>query len=791
MFREKKAQITVFIIIGVLIIAAAGLLFLSRRPISEAEIEEVAENVPLELKPVQEFVTSCVYKVSKEALILIGQHGGYIDMSDEKMSKKKFNLKPSDPTESDAAYVTLDPSSHVAYWWSMKSENDCISCSVSDANRPSIRDIEAQLDYYIDKNLDACLNDFREFDKQGFGIKETNRPKATTTIAEKDVVVRLYLPLDIKIDDRSSNITNFITKLNIDFKHLYDFASALNNGLVDKFPIEQVMKHTISISSSPSVDRLPPLFSVESSYVPVTWSKTLVEKELQSLFTSYVSIIQVNRTKGASPLDFGSDKTTKSLYAPFFVDILNASYPKYTVRFIYLYWPLYFKITPSDGELIKPAQTIDTSVRLGPFTLPFPSPPRRYYQYYYDVSMPVIVEITSEEFFNETYTFYMGFEANLRDNKDLGEWFNGTGTFGEWDYSAFGLRPSKALRDSLKMQENMTTEKFKDIMNKSENPVKTLFCNEKQRISGNIEVKATNNANKSAIDGAEVLYACGIYDSCSMGITSKDNETGNISLKTKFPICVGGGILKVEKPGFRTETLIDISTLPKKDQKIEVKMEPVRKKSFTIKKFVIDRITINDSMANEIKFLVWNGKALDLEPYDMVMITLNKMNETPWEDSFSKMILFYGNDSNNNDYFRSIELVPGKYTIDAQYFYTNKTVLKANCSHYCGSCSSDMCERECRLNPEGYNRMPCGKCELDMWQPEEDINLDNQVLGGLEINSSSPWVVSASDLDNPNSRIEFHMVHAPLPRCIDDLSEFENVSSFYESRISNLIPKFI
>ncbi|MFH1064562.1 MAG: hypothetical protein V1729_05755, partial [Candidatus Woesearchaeota archaeon] len=527
---------------------------------------------------------------------------------------------------------------------------------------------------------------------------------------------------------------------------------------------------------------------------------------------------------------------------PFFINGLETPRPEYSIRFFYLNWPIYFQITPNEGEIIKPSETIEIPRGPAHFRIPFIFAPTYYYEYYYDVSVPVIAEIKSyDEFFNETYTLFIAIEANVRDNRNLKEWLEGRGTYGPWDYSLFGVQPSREVFESIELEQGVNQDEFQSAYSSARNTNKSLFCNTRQRISGTVDVKVSNKVNGSAIDGAEVHYACGYYDSCRLGITelkqiSNDTNETEAHFASKFPVCSGGGILRVEKPGFMTERLVELSTLPDNNQTIHVELEPIRTKNISFKKFVIDRIVFNDSLAEEVKLFRWNSQLKNLSEYDMILLTFNKINDSPAEEAFAKFVMFYGNDTLNEDMFRTVDLIPGRYTVDMQYFYTNKTIIPKLCKHVCASCLTDWCERECRLFPGdgnytslcepdltaaqwatttaggmffgpiggivagvggaigsalGVTCVKCGTCDADVLQPEDDISLENQILGGFKMNDTEPWVVTADDLDAPGNMVEVRVVHAPLPRCIDDLSEIANATNFYAPNVNFLQPRFV
>ncbi len=809
--NNKKSQITLFIIIGVTLLLVAGTVLYIKRPVDVAELEESIEQVPSEIKPIQDFVTSCLNKNAREALILLGSHGGYIDMNDTEVSGKTFRLDPKEPTESDAAFLGMNPSLHVGYWWFLKSKNKCFNCFLSDENKPTLELMQEQVNRYLKNNINACFDGFKNFEKQGFYIMPQGEPKIRSSINEKDVSVFMNYPITIKIGERVTNITKFSSRLRLNLKGIYDFASSILDTEIDNQFLELIVKHLISISSGAEFGVLPPTYASESSFVPVRWSKQLVKLQLQELFTSYVPIIQLKGTRSASEIEFSDDTNIQNLYKPFFVESLKNPRPEYGVRFIYLRSPVYLEITPSEGDMLKP-EIIPLTNKMGPFTVPYVFKPINNYAFFYDVSLPVIIEVKSyDEFFNETYTFLFAIEVNLRDNKDMKEWLNGKGTIGPWDYTLVGSRGNDKVKESLSMAKDVDKEVVEELASSpltQGNFTKNLFCNERQRISGGVEIFVSNKTNGNPIEGVNIAYSCGEYESCRIGQTKIDDEKNKAVLDSRFPICLGGGIIRIEKEGFMSEVIGGISTLPDKNLSFDVKLEPLRKLNVSVKKFIIQRVVFNDSMANEIKLIFWDDMLLPIGNYDMVMISFKKINETPWEEMFSKFILIYGNDTKNIENFRTVDIVPGKYTVDIGYFYLNKTVIPKNCKHVCDQCKSHWCEKWCRMYPENYTDkcdpkysaasvgaggaacIKCGECEADVFAPEEDIVLEQQILGGFKMNESNPWVVKASEIDQKKTA-EFYLVHAPLPRCLDDLSESQNASNFYEPMIQRLKPRLI
>src|SRR3989338_3633362 len=172
--KSKKAQISTFIIIGliILIVVALVIYIISQLTKEEADLfrKELLET-PLDALPAREFVQSCVNSIGEEALHLIGSSGGYISV---KESYKYFK-----PYESDAVSLTTDNENLIPYWFYLDDYKYCLDCKLSFSNIPNIDDIERQISKYVEENLISCLGKFEELERQGLAIKTFNLPKVS------------------------------------------------------------------------------------------------------------------------------------------------------------------------------------------------------------------------------------------------------------------------------------------------------------------------------------------------------------------------------------------------------------------------------------------------------------------------------------------------------------------------------------------------------------------------------------------------------------------------------------
>jgi len=72
---SKRGQITLFIVIGVLILIIVGIFLYVRAPVDE-------EEVPRDVAPVKVFVEECLEDIGKEAVIENSIQGGYYYFDD-------------------------------------------------------------------------------------------------------------------------------------------------------------------------------------------------------------------------------------------------------------------------------------------------------------------------------------------------------------------------------------------------------------------------------------------------------------------------------------------------------------------------------------------------------------------------------------------------------------------------------------------------------------------------------------------------------------------------------------
>ena len=165
MKKRRKAQVSVFIILSILILILLALFFYTR----ERVIEKA--NVPPEISGINSFIENCLEESGEEAIYYIGQTGGYF-------------VVPEASLEGRIAYYLQDNKNKM----------------------PSKKDIEKQISSYFNFAMPFCINDFDDF--PDFKIGE-NEIETETIIEDERVIFRVKYPLSIAKDGAVYTLENF------------------------------------------------------------------------------------------------------------------------------------------------------------------------------------------------------------------------------------------------------------------------------------------------------------------------------------------------------------------------------------------------------------------------------------------------------------------------------------------------------------------------------------------------------------------------------------------------------
>jgi len=169
---NSKGQVTIFIIVGLLILSVFGLfLYLQSRANS---INDVDYNLPLELAPIKNYIDSCIGNELKSGAYLLANNGGYI----------------------------------YQYNYTFDTEFEKIAYHIIDENivSPSLEYSESELNRFIEDSIILCANGLTNF--EGFTF-EFGEPKADSNILGGEIVTEIQFPIKVIQQDKRTTISNF------------------------------------------------------------------------------------------------------------------------------------------------------------------------------------------------------------------------------------------------------------------------------------------------------------------------------------------------------------------------------------------------------------------------------------------------------------------------------------------------------------------------------------------------------------------------------------------------------
>lgn len=268
--RFKKSQVTLFAIIGVVLVLVIGLVFYLKTSAAKkpgGPGGDTPGKIKIQLQPIEDYVVQCLNKVTKEGLVLLGRQGGYLYRSQggiqidfrDVFEGEIFVNYPSDGYK--VAYGIYPLRQNVGtyrfnapeYPWTEFPSDGAGGKTFEGvfgvSELQDITKLEQNLKAYIENNLKECidwsvLNDYE--------VNEGNID-ASIEIAKKDLSVNLEYPLTIKQKSTGDTTTmqEFFTRQDVRLREIYSVVRYLiERDVTDiKFSIgnDAVLKDGLSI----------------------------------------------------------------------------------------------------------------------------------------------------------------------------------------------------------------------------------------------------------------------------------------------------------------------------------------------------------------------------------------------------------------------------------------------------------------------------------------------------------------------------------------------------------------
>ncbi|MBU3942311.1 MAG: hypothetical protein KKF74_05350 [Nanoarchaeota archaeon] len=483
---KKRGQITVFVIIGILVILGFLLFFYLREKTTFFSPEIV---VPQEIAPVKRYVESCMQDIGEKAVIKLGMQSGYVEI-------------PEDIAMNPGAYIQVGGPIKLPYWYLNGMDTS-----------PKLSDMQSQISDYVSKNLKSCLRNFSDFDE--FVIEEKGEIKTKTVIAEEEVVITVDYPLVIKnkMGDKITTLSQYAASVPVRLKKIYRLAKGImeseNKGMF-------LEKTTIDLMAlDPEIPFTDMVFSCKN----LEWSKADVEQSVKELLYYNLPKIRIDKTdyipflydpviyRKFQEIDIEKDSIPKDIpediyeYNHFFWAPVSENFDDMKAGVRYMQdWGIQLEARPSDGDAMKPNMVEGSQKYLSMFCI-------NIYHFTYDIIYPVEIAIRDEKSFNNNgYVFRFAFPVLINHNQG--------------DRSDFGMTKLASYQDAG-------------------------FCNE--LTEEDYVISAKNSRTNKDLDNVSISFNCIKYQ-CNLGFIKA--EANRYRLKTKLPSACVNGIIIAEKDGY-------------------------------------------------------------------------------------------------------------------------------------------------------------------------------------------------------------------------------------------------
>ena len=352
--KSKRGQVTVFIILGiVLLIATALVIVLNTELISFGQ----EETFSTEKGKVENFVTACIQQVGEEALYLAGLQGGYIDLPERYTNDLNWHVPAS-----DFLSVPL---------WAYGNEQDL----------PSLSQIKAEIDDYLEENVRNCLFETDVFSAE-YDLIENSDVVADTEFQDSftEFNVRWNLLIRDKSGETVAEIIEHTAESPVRFENMYNTAVAVLEAELSELKLEDITQDLIALEHEDV-----PVAGTDISCSVKQWSVAQAQKSLKEMLRINLRNLRV---EGTSFTEYGDLFPYYQSHYQWNVEGVDND-ASVVFRFDGENNPFTFQVTPRSGDRMYSNQMGGQDI-LKLVCL-------QTWKFTYDVVYPVTVQVTDTE----------------------------------------------------------------------------------------------------------------------------------------------------------------------------------------------------------------------------------------------------------------------------------------------------------------------------------------------------------------------------------------------------------
>jgi hypothetical protein len=411
-FHNRKAQITVFIILGIIIIFSVGIYsYLRTTGISPTEVFQPKS------PPVVAFIEACMDKVATEAIRTMGDQGGFI-------------LLPTDVALNPTRHVSLVPgvggeyAPKVPHWY-----------YEGRTRIPGIKYMANEVKESIDAALPYCLNNFTDMSDE-YIIKELSNFSSSVVFAEKETLIGLDYSIEIQPRGakEATRKDQFLIKLDVQVKRMHELAKAILEKENRDTHFENM---TINLMAAHPPEDIP-FTGLSLDCKRQTWLLSSIKTKLMTALSPAVAATRFENTDHEAwdadedtyanihkvVTDWRESPMKKPLVLPKNIPDDSYDYFQYNFRFtdkdykdlkvvssFKKEWGMNLLATPNEYGVLK-SGTHDLKSQILSFLC------LNTYHFVYDLTYPVVVSINDPKAFHKSgYVFRFAFPVQIFHNK--------------------------------------------------------------------------------------------------------------------------------------------------------------------------------------------------------------------------------------------------------------------------------------------------------------------------------------------------------------------------------------
>ena len=322
---QKRGQVTIFIVLGIVILVVVALLFMLRSDLVEQDFESEMNSiiVPQQIMPVKEYFDFCLRDVTQEGLTLLGEQGGYIEMPEDIVPRSSNNVYSNS--------LELSPGSEVAYWF-YESAN-----GIEREQVPSLQIMEEELEVYLNEHFKDCFYFVDTFEEQGFVIDLPTSATSEVTINRNDVQVKVNSDVYVSLKDVNKDLDKHMVIVDSKIGELYELAKrVMDEENKEMFLEEKTIDMMVAYEDIP-------YSTTEFTCERKLWQKSEVLEDMRGIVSTNMAAIRLKDLSGSAYIAEDNNY--------FEIDIEKPAY----VSDIFMYstnWPIEMDVSPTKGEIL-------------------------------------------------------------------------------------------------------------------------------------------------------------------------------------------------------------------------------------------------------------------------------------------------------------------------------------------------------------------------------------------------------------------------------------------------------